>query len=218
MLPAGASVLDAGSGEGFYRSSFKSQRYISLEISKDLRPIIRGDICALPIRGETLDAAVCTEVLEHLIDPHQALTEIWRVLKPNGHLLITVPFFYPMHSLPDCGDYYRWTETGLRRMLTQNGFAVTSTYYLGGPFSALAEALMTSWHGFTAPPSQMRRTIIGLPFYLAQSLGRFVLLPIALVMAFLDRFYYPRRNCPIGYAIITSKTDRRCRGKGKKLG
>ncbi|MFC1950549.1 class I SAM-dependent methyltransferase [Chloroflexota bacterium] len=218
MLPAGASVLDVGSGGGFYRSSFRSQRYMSLEISKDVRPMIRGDIYALPVRSETLDATVCTDVFEHLTDPHLALTEIWRVLKPNGHFLITVPFFYPMHGLPDCEDYCRWTETGLRRMLTQNGFTVTFTYYLGGLFSALAETLMTSWHGFTAPPRHIRRTIISLPFYLAQSLGRFVLLPVAVVMVFLDGFYYSRRNSPIGYAMITSKTDRCCREKGKKLG
>ncbi len=214
MLPAGASVLDAGSAEAFYHGSFRSQRYVSLEIGEDHRPAIRGDICALPIRSGTFDAAVCTEVLEHLTDPHRALTEIERALKPNGHLLITVPFLYPVHSSADCGDYHRWTEVGLRRMLTQNGFTVTFTYYLGGPFSALAEVLMTGWHGFAAPPSRIRRTVIGLPYYLAQSLGRLVLLPMAVAMVLLDRFYPPRRSCPIGWAMITNKANRHCKEEG----
>jgi SAM-dependent methyltransferase len=40
---------------------------------------------------ESCDLAVCFEVFEHLMEPYQALAEIWRVLKPGRHLVCSVP-------------------------------------------------------------------------------------------------------------------------------
>jgi len=107
MLPADVLVLDAGSGEAFYPGLFKSQRYMSLEISQNCRPMIRGNIYALPFQDETLDAVLCSEGLEHLTAPQLALQELWLVVKPKGYLFIAVPFFYPMHYSQDSGDYCR---------------------------------------------------------------------------------------------------------------
>ena len=84
-------------------------------------------------------------------------------------------------------------------MLNHSKFEVVSIHYHGGPFSALAEATMTLWHGVTTPPRRLRRNIVGLPFYLLQSLGRLVLLPIAVIIALLDLIYtqtkLPHRLC-----------------------
>lgn len=58
---------------------------------------------------------VCTEVLEHTLRPFDAVKEIWRILKPDGKLFLSVPFNFRIHGpLPDC---WRFTEYGLRELL-----------------------------------------------------------------------------------------------------
>ncbi|MEM9629225.1 MAG: class I SAM-dependent methyltransferase [Pseudomonadota bacterium] len=53
-------------------------------IEADLR---LGDVQALPFDDEAFDLVMAAHVLEHLVDPHQALAEMVRVLKPGGTLL-----------------------------------------------------------------------------------------------------------------------------------
>lgn len=52
---------------------------------------VAGDLLTLPWQDESFDAIVCCEVLEHLPDHESALIEIFRVLKKEGLLLVTVP-------------------------------------------------------------------------------------------------------------------------------
>ncbi len=62
---------------------------------------IISDITSIPAPDSSFDAIMCIEVLEHLPDPIKAIQEFYRLLKPNGHLLITAPFcsltlFFPI--------------------------------------------------------------------------------------------------------------------------
>jgi SAM-dependent methyltransferase len=54
-------------------------------------PVVQADGEALPFRGGAFDWVFLTEVLEHLVDPAQALHEVRRVLRPGGSLLVSVP-------------------------------------------------------------------------------------------------------------------------------
>ena len=76
-----------------------------------------GDICEhnASIEDGTFDYVVCTEVLEHTLQPFHAVGEIRRMLKPGGKLFLSVPFNFRIHGpLPDC---WRFTEHGLRALL-----------------------------------------------------------------------------------------------------
>lgn len=78
-----------------------------------------GDICkhnpGLP--DSAYDFVVCAEVLEHTLRPFEAVKEIYRLLKPAGRLLATVPFNFRIHGpLPDC---WRFSEHGLRALLDE---------------------------------------------------------------------------------------------------
>jgi SAM-dependent methyltransferase len=60
------------------------------------------------------DFIVCTEVLEHTLQPFDAVNEIERLLKPGGRAFVSVPFNFRIHGpLPDC---WRFTEHGLRAL------------------------------------------------------------------------------------------------------
>lgn len=66
------------------------------------------------IPSERFDFVVCTEVLEHTVQPFDAVRELHRVLKPGGLAFVTTPFNLRIHGpLPDC---WRFTEHGLRAL------------------------------------------------------------------------------------------------------
>ena len=76
-----------------------------------------GEVCRLnkQIADGSYDVVVCTEVLEHTLQPFDAVQEIWRILRPGGILAISVPFNFRIHGpLPDC---WRFTVHGLRELL-----------------------------------------------------------------------------------------------------
>jgi 2-polyprenyl-3-methyl-5-hydroxy-6-metoxy-1,4-benzoquinol methylase len=52
---------------------------------------IEAGMAELPFPCASFDLVVMAEVVEHLINPAQALDEVHRVLKPNGHLLLSTP-------------------------------------------------------------------------------------------------------------------------------
>jgi ubiquinone/menaquinone biosynthesis C-methylase UbiE len=53
------------------------------------------------------DSALYTEVLEHCRDPQRVVQETWRVLKPGGYALVTVPMVIHHHEEP--WDFQRFT-------------------------------------------------------------------------------------------------------------
>lgn len=68
-----------------------------------------------PIDSCSIDGVICTQVLEHVANPESLISEIERVLKPGGKLILTVPFLWQQHEKPY--DFTRFTSFGLRRLL-----------------------------------------------------------------------------------------------------
>jgi SAM-dependent methyltransferase len=56
------------------------------------------DICAIPYANASFDAVICNHVLEHIPDDHQAMSELYRVLRPGGWAILQVPLSYTMPS------------------------------------------------------------------------------------------------------------------------
>lgn len=113
-------IRDVGGGAPFqkgfvkYREYFKNSDYKTLDYNPDCHPDIIGDIHNLPFKDESIDAIICKSVLEHVYDPHKAVSEIRRVLKRGGKCFINGPFLYPYHGNETHKDYYRYTQDGIK--------------------------------------------------------------------------------------------------------
>jgi SAM-dependent methyltransferase len=115
-IPNDSRILDAGAGTQRYRTYCKHLEYVSQDFGEydgkgddaalqtgkfDYGKLdIVSDIASIPEPDASFDAIICIEVLEHLSDPVQAIKEFSRLLKPNGHLIITAPFCSLTHFAP----------------------------------------------------------------------------------------------------------------------
>src|SRR5690348_2539428 len=93
-LPAGTRVLDAGAGEGVLVDEFRGRLAIEgVDPNYASGSVTRASLMDLPYPGGTFARALCLDVLEHLTFDQQprALSELHRVLAPDGELLVTVP-------------------------------------------------------------------------------------------------------------------------------
>ncbi|MEQ8975410.1 MAG: methyltransferase domain-containing protein [Coleofasciculus sp. C1-SOL-03] len=122
-IKPGANVFLIGAGGSInelLRQYAKQEnfRVTSFDIDQTKSPDILGDICTYKFsQYELFDYVVVSEVLEHIHSPHLAINQIYRILKVNGKLILTVPFIFPIHERPV--DYYRYTKYGLEFLLRE---------------------------------------------------------------------------------------------------
>lgn len=104
-----AYTLDIGCANSPYSKYFPKR--VGLDIAAGPGVDVVSDAHTLPFPDATFDQILCTEVLEHLHTPEQAIKEMNRVLKPGGTILLTTRFVFPIHDAPH--DYFRYTKYGL---------------------------------------------------------------------------------------------------------
>ena len=108
-------TLDIGCSNSPYIKYFPNR--IGLDIQAGQSVDVIADVHKLPFEDEKFDNILCTEVLEHLHSPHLAISEMKRVLKPGGKLILSTRFIFPLHDVPN--DYYRYTKYGLRYLFKE---------------------------------------------------------------------------------------------------
>ena len=95
---------------------FKNVQIETLDIDPQSGATYIVDLCQCTetIGSNKFDYVVCTEVLEHTLQPFGAVKGIYQVLKPGGYAFVSTPFNFRIHGpLPDC---WRFTEHGLRTL------------------------------------------------------------------------------------------------------
>ena len=93
-LPAQTRVLDAGCGEGVLVDEFQARLdIVGVDPNYASARVTTGSLTSLPFADATFDRGLCLDVLEHLTYPDQAiaLAELFRVVRPGGELLVSVP-------------------------------------------------------------------------------------------------------------------------------
>jgi SAM-dependent methyltransferase len=135
-------VLDAGCGTGL-----NLERYARLGTAAGIDPspdavkfcrqrglprVQEASLDALPFQDGAFDLVCSTDVLEHVEDDLEALTELHRVTQPGGHLLLTVPAFMWLWSESDVTLHHkrRYTRRGLATRLRETGWqSEFATYF-----------------------------------------------------------------------------------------
>ena len=126
-IKKGESILDAGAGQLKYKNYCKHLEYtsqdfaqydgkgdgngIQMETWDNSKLDIISDIASIPIEDNSYDNILCTEVIEHIPHPIDALKEFSRILKPGGKLILTAPFcslthFAPYHFYSGFNSYF----------------------------------------------------------------------------------------------------------------
>jgi len=120
-VPHGAAVLDVGAGAMPYYPLLApvASDYAGADINA--APGVRW-VCTLEdltAPDDSFDLVLCTQVLEHVRRPEEALRQIARVLRPGGHAFVTTHGTYPFHPHPR--DYWRWTQQGFEALFEDAG-------------------------------------------------------------------------------------------------
>ena len=84
----------------------------------------------LKIENTSFDTIILSDVLEHIRKPESLIKEMFRILQPNGKIILNVPFFYWLHEEPF--DYFRYTRHGLKAMFEDAGFELVYLEPHGG--------------------------------------------------------------------------------------
>jgi SAM-dependent methyltransferase len=120
-----------------------------------------------PVPDAAFDVILCTETLEHVLDPRTVLAEAHRCLRPGGHLLMTVPFAARWHFIPH--DYWRYTPSSLKHLLQETGFGSIGVYARGNALTVACYKAMGLLFPFVMPQTDNRaaawakRLVVGLP-------------------------------------------------------
>jgi SAM-dependent methyltransferase len=142
-LPNGSLVLDLGGNRIAKRGLFDIECYdlrvVYANLSTAKLPHVQAEAEHLPFMEGKFDAVVCSELLEHVPDPKGVLSEVHRVLRSGGSLLLCVPFMNRIHGDPY--DYGRYTDYYWSRTLQAFGFREISIEKQGLFWSVLADML-----------------------------------------------------------------------------
>ncbi|MDA0587981.1 MAG: class I SAM-dependent methyltransferase [Planctomycetota bacterium] len=161
-IPAGSHVLDVGCGRGVMLRAALDLGYtahgveISAEAAAGVDPRahvrIASDLTEAGYETNSMDAVVLWHVLEHLPQPGRTLSEIRRILKPGGRLVLAVPNFASWQSRWAGADWfhldlprhlYHFSPDTLSLLLHRHGFAKQSCRHfaaLQNPFGWLQSA------------------------------------------------------------------------------
>jgi ubiquinone/menaquinone biosynthesis C-methylase UbiE len=195
-------VLDAGCGEGFYEILLSNLYECSIigidnddkilnagkERTKNLKNVKleNQDLCNLPYKDNSFDKIICSEVVEHIDQDTKAISELYRVLKPGGRIVITVPNTnYPLF----------WDPINKLRGLLGLGHFDPKNKYLGGMWSYDHKRLYTT--------SEIVEKMVATDFEITrkQQLTRYSL-PFNILVLNLGKTFYTQ--LPVGEDVKTA--------------
>ncbi|WP_407659397.1 class I SAM-dependent methyltransferase [Lipingzhangella rawalii] len=164
----GQVVLDVAGGDGYWAGQARRRgaRTVSVDLAlhklrrgRRLRSspaLVAGDALRLPLSDASVDAVLSVCALEHFPDGPAALTEMVRVLRPGGQLLLSADALTRRHRWPNLAQTHRrrydvrrtYTHTQLRELLTSRGVVVGEhRYQFRGPGAELGYLAVSAWGG-----------------------------------------------------------------------
>lgn len=167
------TVVDVGGGSLFARPEqfgIRADRWVLVEADRGAAPercdttvaVAISDGRELGIRTGCADVVLAIHVLEHTFDPYLMWTELVRVAKPGGKLIVMVPQTANLHHVPN--HYQNLTRFWLVEAARRSGCATVDYRPLGGTWSTIASRLLLSvptifrLHGYSDSAISRRRS------------------------------------------------------------
>ena len=120
-LPISAPVFEfgalqvTGSEDEDLRPLFSGLEYVGADMRAGRGVDRILDLHAIELPDESAGCVLCLDTLEHVEYPRKAVDEMHRILRPDGILILSSVFEFPIHGYPD--DYWRFTPSGFRSLL-----------------------------------------------------------------------------------------------------
>lgn len=95
------SILDIPAGNGLLADSFRKHghKVTCADINSERKDFDYINMeQKLPYNDETFDVVSCLEGIEHTIDPHLVISELCRITKPNGFIILSMPNVQSFYS------------------------------------------------------------------------------------------------------------------------
>lgn len=194
-------VLDYGCGSKPYEALFDHcDSYIGIDVEQSGHDHANSKVDrffdgrTIPFGDAHFDSAVAFEVFEHVEDIEAALNELHRVLKPDGHLLFSMPFVFGEHEVPY--DFRRLTSFGIAQVLDATGFQKIAIHRTSTNLGASSQLLIDAI--VDCRPAGTWWKIVRLPLVIALNL-----------LAWLgDRVVPKRCDMPLGFVVLARKKSK----------
>ena len=139
------NMLHFSPSRSIYRTLKKNSNinYFSTDFEDEFLADYKFDITRINQEADKFDTIICYHILEHIVDDNKAMTELYRVLKPNGKIYIQTPYkegeIYEDYSITSLeerlkhfgqDDHVRvYSIEGLKSRLESTGFHVSIETY-----------------------------------------------------------------------------------------
>jgi SAM-dependent methyltransferase len=156
-------VLNAGCGQRDLSSFLRKHGATKVDNCDRKTPIQDAIICDLvdvPKESESYDAILCNAVLEHVQFPDRVMSELRRLVKPTGYLVLSIPFLQPYHPEP---DYRRYTREGMLELARIHELETVEIL----PVHTIAQTLTwIGWSYLEEKRARLLRLLLWGPLYL----------------------------------------------------
>ena len=147
---AKGKVLDIGCGNKPYAKYFENfcNEFIGCDIvqSSENKVDIICKATDIPLENQSLDTIFCTQVIEHIADHDKLISEMFRLLKPNGFVILSGPMYWHLHEEPF--DFFRFTKHGFKYIFERQGFNLVETLANGGKWATFGQMVIHTFPYF----------------------------------------------------------------------
>ena len=204
----GGLVLEAGCGTGYQSREFTRRfgwRMVPLDLSAEglrcarrlgVSDLVQGDLKRLPFAPDSFDAVLSLDVIVHFPPGEEgvAFTELVRVLRPGGWLVVRVsalPILHSMHSV-FTHEKQRFTATQLRRSAESAGIQPLRVTYANSLLVPVALFKFRVWEPLTG--AQPASGVSPLPGWIDAIFGGLLSVEASLIRA--------GANLPVGQSVL----------------
>jgi SAM-dependent methyltransferase len=146
-------VVDVGCGKAPHHKHITYEKYIGVDIEDrgGVPDVVIADVNnGIPLPDATANLVICTETLEHTKKPHFVVSELYRITKRGGTVLLTAPMVWPVHEAPY--DFFRYTNFGMEYLFKEAGFTEVRIQPSNGYLYSMCQlAQLYMRHPFSRP-------------------------------------------------------------------